>query len=61
MTTERVRLAEVLTSLALAIALGLGTPMQTVLKTALVGIRLARAAGLADADVSAAYYVAILR
>ena len=61
MTTERVRLAEVLTSLALAIDLGLGTPMQTVLKTALVAVRLARAAGLAEADVSAAFYLAILR
>ena len=55
------RLAEVLTSLALAIDLGLGLPMQTVMKTALIAVRLARAGGLEDADVAAAYYLAILR
>jgi DNA-binding CsgD family transcriptional regulator len=61
MDTARVRLAEALTSLALAIDLGLGLPMQTVLRTALIAVRLARAGGLDEADVAAAYYLAILR
>ena len=58
---QRIRLAEVLTSLALAIDLGLGLPMQTVLRTALIAVRLARAGGLSETDVAAAYYLAILR
>ena len=61
MDTARVRLAEVLTSLSLAIDLGLGIPMQTVLKTALIAVRLSRAGGLDETDVAAAYYLAILR
>ena len=58
---ERVRLAEVLGSLAMAIDLGLGVPSETMLRTALVAVRLARAAGLGEADVAAAYQMAFLR
>ena len=58
---ERVRLADVLGSLALAIDLGLGVPSETMLRTALVAVRLARAAGLDEADVAAAYQLALLR
>lgn len=61
MKMERVRLADVLSSLALAIELGLGVPTQTIQRTALVAVRLARAAGLEQDDVVAAYYLAILR
>ena len=61
MDTARVRLADVLTSLALAIDLGLGIPMQTIHRSALIAVRLARAAGLHEADVAAAYNLAILR
>ncbi len=61
METTRVRLAEILTSLALAIDLGLGVPTQTIHRTALIAVRLARAAGLDHADVVAVYYLAILR
>lgn len=61
METERARLAEVMASLALAIDLGLGVPSETMLRTALVAVRLARAAGLGETDVSAAYQLAFLR
>lgn len=61
MDDERIRLAEVLTSLAVAIELGLGVPAETIQRTALVAVRLARAAGLDDDDVIAVYYLAILR
>ena len=61
MDTERVRLAEVLASLALAIDLGLGVPSETMLRTALVAVRLGRAAGLGEAEVTAAYQLAFLR
>lgn len=57
----RIRLVEVLTPLALAIDLGIGVPMQTMLRTALVAVRLAWAGGLAEAEVAAAYYLALLR
>jgi hypothetical protein len=43
---EQVRLADLLGSLALAIDLGLGVPSETMQRTALVAVRLARAAGL---------------
>lgn len=61
METTRIRLADILASLALAIDLGLGVPTQTVHRTALIAVRLARAVGLQAADVEAAYYLAILR
>ena len=58
---EQVRLAELLGSLALAIDLGLGVPSETMQRTALVAVRLARAAGLSEADAVAAYQLAFLR
>lgn len=61
MEQSEVRLADVLASLALAIELGLGVPAQTIQRTAVVAVRLARAAGLQDEDVVAAYYLALLR
>lgn len=61
MDHARLRLADVLTSLAVAIELGLGVPAETVQRTALVAVRLARAAGLDEGDVVAAYHLALLR
>ena len=58
---ERVRLAEVLASLAMAIDLGLGIASETMLRTALVAVRLGRAVGLGEDDVLAAYQLAFLR
>lgn len=58
---ERIRLADVLASVAVAIDIGLGVPAQTVQRTALIAVRLARAAGLEDDDAVAAFYVALLR
>jgi hypothetical protein len=60
MDASPVRLAHVLDSLALAIELGLGVPAQTIHRTAIVSARLGRGAGLAEQDVVAAYYLAIL-
>ena len=59
--TERVRLAEVLASLAMAIDLGLGVASETMLRTALVAVRLGGAAGLDEDDVLAAFQLAFLR
>ncbi len=61
MNGSSVRLADVLASLALAIDLGLGVPFQTIHRTTLVGVRLARAAGMGHADVAATYWTAMLR
>jgi HD-GYP domain-containing protein (c-di-GMP phosphodiesterase class II) len=61
MESERLRLADILGSLALAIELGLGLPAQTIQRTAIVAVRLARAAGLDDEDVVATYYLSVLR
>lgn len=58
---QECRLAEVLCSLALAIEIGLGVPGQTVQRTGIIAVRLARAAGLSDEDVVAAYYLSLLR
>src|SRR5262245_50127754 len=61
MADQGVRLAELLTALSLAIDLGLGMPMDTMQRTALVAQRLAHAAGYTDAEIAAAYYLALLR
>lgn len=61
MDSSRLRLADMLCSLALAIDLGLGVPMQTVQRAALIAVRLARAAGLSEANIEAVYFLAFLR
>lgn len=58
---EALRLADLLGSLAMAIDLGLGVPTDTMQRTALVAVRLARAAGLTEADTVAVYQLAFLR
>lgn len=56
-----VRLADLLTSISLAIDIGLGVPMETMLRTALIASRLAAAAGCREDEAKAAYYLALLR
>lgn len=52
---------ELLGALSLAIDLGLGMPMETMQRTAIVAQRLARAADLGTTETDAAYYLALLR
>jgi HD-GYP domain-containing protein (c-di-GMP phosphodiesterase class II) len=60
MDASPIRLAHVLESLAQAIELGLGVPVQTIHRTAVISARLGRGAGLDQEDMVAAYYLAIL-
>lgn len=55
------RLAELMASLSLAIDLGVGQPMEWVLRYCLVGVRLAEILGLSEAEQSDVYYLAMLR
>jgi HD-GYP domain-containing protein (c-di-GMP phosphodiesterase class II) len=57
---QPVRLAELVATLSLVADLGLGQPMEHVLRQARIALRLADAAGLSDADRAATYYVALL-
>ncbi len=61
MEPERIQRADLLSSLAVAIDIGLGIPMNTMLRTTLIAVRLARAGGHSETDVAAAYYLGILR
>src|SRR2546430_3456238 len=63
--TERVargdvRMAELLAVLALAADLGMGQPMEHVLRQCLICLRLARHLGLAEADQEVVYYTALV-
>jgi hypothetical protein len=55
------QLAEVLATLSLASDLGLGQPMEYLLRTCLLATRLAERLGLANQDLQAVYYTALLR
>jgi HD-GYP domain-containing protein (c-di-GMP phosphodiesterase class II) len=55
------RLAELLATLSLASDLGLGQPLEYLLRTCLVATRLAAYLGLRDEDQRTVYYVALLR
>jgi len=55
------RRAELLASLSLAADLGMGQPLESAQRTAIVTVALGRAAGLAARDLKDAYYVAFLR
>ncbi len=55
------RLAELLASLSLAIDLGTGQPLEWVMKCALLGVNLARAAGLSEDDQRDVFYLSLLR
>jgi hypothetical protein len=55
-----VRLAELLAVLSLAADLGMGQPMEHVLRQCLICLRLARCLGLDEADQEVVYYTALL-
>jgi HD-GYP domain-containing protein (c-di-GMP phosphodiesterase class II) len=57
---EEVRLAELVAALSLAIDLGLGQPMEHVLHSCRIALRLAEAVGLGEEDRAAVYYTALL-
>lgn len=56
-----VRLAEVVAALSLVTDLGMGQPMEQAMLTCLLSVRAGREMGLADADLSDVYYLALLR
>src|SRR5260370_40081961 len=56
----RVRLAELLAVLTLAADLGMGQPMEHVLRQCLICLRLARHLGVAEADQEVVYYTALV-
>jgi HD-GYP domain-containing protein (c-di-GMP phosphodiesterase class II) len=55
------RMAELLASLSLAIDLGVGQPMEWVLRSCLLAARIADTLGLNEQDCQDAYYLALLR
>lgn len=57
---DEVRLAEFVATLSLATDLGLGQPMEHVLRSCVIALRLAERMGLTDEDRATAYYVALL-
>lgn len=58
---QGIRRAELIASLSLAIDLGLGEPSEWMMKSALVAVRLAQAAGFDEATQRAAYYLGLVR
>jgi HD-GYP domain-containing protein (c-di-GMP phosphodiesterase class II) len=58
--TNGVRLAELLAALSLATDLGLGQPMEHMLRQCLISLRLAERLGLAAADRTVVYYASLL-
>jgi hypothetical protein len=56
----RVRLADLLAGLSIAIDLGFGLPPESAIRQCLVGTRLARAPGLADAEVRDSFFASLL-
>jgi HD-GYP domain-containing protein (c-di-GMP phosphodiesterase class II) len=59
--TASLRLAEPVAALSLATDLGMGQPMESVLLSAVLGVRLASLFGVSDSELSEVYYVALLR
>jgi HD-GYP domain-containing protein (c-di-GMP phosphodiesterase class II) len=55
------RLAELITALSLATDLGSGVPMEMMLRTCLVSLRLGEAIGLSDDELLQTYYLSLLR
>jgi HD-GYP domain-containing protein (c-di-GMP phosphodiesterase class II) len=55
-----VRLAELVAGLSLVVDLGLGQPVEHVLRQTLIAMRLGEALGLSDEDRAVLYYVALL-
>ena len=56
----RVRLADLLAGLSIAIDFGFGLPPESAMRQCLVGTRLARAHGLAEADVRDSFFASLL-
>ena len=61
MTTTQIRLAELVTALSLATDIGVGMPMEIMLSTCLVSVRLGEALHLSDTELRQAYYLALMR
>jgi response regulator RpfG family c-di-GMP phosphodiesterase len=59
--TERLRLAELMAALSLAIDLGMGQPLEQALRTCLIAIELAERLGLTKDEISEVFYLALLR
>ena len=57
---SEVRLAELVAALSLAVDLGLGQPMEHVLRQTMIALRLADDAELTPEDRAAVYYVSLL-
>jgi|DewCreStandDraft_5_1066085.scaffolds.fasta_scaffold00086_91 HD-GYP domain-containing protein (c-di-GMP phosphodiesterase class II) len=55
------RVAEVIAALSLATDLGMGQPMEHMLRTCLLAVRLGSSMGLSDHALSELYYIALLR
>jgi HD-GYP domain-containing protein (c-di-GMP phosphodiesterase class II) len=55
------RMAELLASLSLAIDLGIGQPMEWVVRSCLLAVRLGGILGLSERDCQDAYYLSLLR
>jgi HD-GYP domain-containing protein (c-di-GMP phosphodiesterase class II) len=58
--TPRVRLADLLAGLSVAIDLGFGLPPETAMRSCLVATRLARAHGLVETDVRDTFFTSLL-
>src|SRR5690242_12095096 len=59
-TGTRVRLAELMGMISLGTDLGMGQPMEHVLRQTLIALRLAERLGLDDATRAVVYYVSLL-
>jgi HD-GYP domain-containing protein (c-di-GMP phosphodiesterase class II) len=57
---SQVRLAELVASLSLATDLGLGQPMEHILRSCVLGLRIADDVGLDESERAVVYYVALL-
>ena len=57
---SRVRLADLLAGLSIAIDLGFGLPPETAMRSCLVATRLARAHGLAEPDIRDSFFTSLL-
>src|SRR5919198_3750812 len=57
---SEVRLAELIGSMSLATDLGLGQPMEHVLRSSVLGLRIAEDIGLDESERGVVYYVALL-
>ncbi|HKY52957.1 MAG TPA: hypothetical protein VJM08_01575, partial [Anaerolineales bacterium] len=58
---KSLRLAELVTAISLATDLGSGVPMEMMLATCLVSLRLGEALGLNDDELRQTYYLTLLR